>query len=167
MIVLESSSNEKETYYIILDHENIRFLNNYSLYLFVEEVHRVLLLITIDHQCVRNKNSINKKFNNESSFLEIIEAFNFVWIEWFNCIDCKIKNINFSVSDVCSLFAYTQKGFIVPCIDFKVYSVEQDFPMFMCTKKGEERPSKRSILFEKTLDMNAISSKSSYNLKSH
>jgi hypothetical protein len=75
--------------------------------------------------------------------VEIIKAFNFVWIEWFACIDCKIKNTDFSVSDVCNLFAYAQTGFIVPCIDFKVYSVEQDFRMFMCTKSGEERPLKR------------------------
>jgi len=72
----------------------------------VEEILRVLLLVTIDHQCLRNKNYINKNLNHESSLLEIINTFNFVCIEWFACIECKIKNTDFNVSDVCHLFVY-------------------------------------------------------------
>ncbi|CAF1008747.1 unnamed protein product [Rotaria sordida] len=140
VIVLESSSDEKESYHIIFNNENIRFLDNQSVYLFVTEVFRIILLATITHECLRNKNYIDKKLNNESNLMEVINAFNCVWLEWFACIDCKIKNMELNVCDVCNLFVHDQKGYIIPCVDLKVYGIEQDFRMFMCTKRGEERP---------------------------
>ncbi len=157
MLVLESSSYEKESYHIILDNMNIRFANNHSLHLFIKEVLRIVLLVIIDHECLRNKNHIEKKLTNESTLLELINAFRFVWLEWFNCINCKIKNMEFSVSDICNLFVDDRNGSIVPCIDFKVYGTEQDFRMFMCTKRGEERPLRKSILFEKQSEIGTIS----------
>jgi hypothetical protein len=44
MIILESSSNEKESYHIILDNENIRFSDNHFIHLFIKEVFHILLL---------------------------------------------------------------------------------------------------------------------------
>jgi hypothetical protein len=167
MLVLKSSYNEKESYHIILDHENIRFIDNHSVHLLVEEIFHLLLLTTLDHECLRNKNCINKKLNNQSSISEIINTLGFVWKEWFACVDCNIKNIELSVSYVCNLFVYDQKEFIVPCVDFKVYGVEQDFCMFMCTKRGAQRPLKRSLLFTKNSELSAIPSESLYNLKSY
>ncbi len=123
MLVLESSSNEKESYHIILDHENIRFIDNHSVYLLVEEVFHLLLLTTLDHECLRNKNCINKKLNNQSSLSEIINTFGFVWKEWFACVDCNIKNTELSVSDVCNLFVYDQKRFIVFHVSILKYMV--------------------------------------------
>ena len=149
MLVLESSSNEKESYHIILDNDNIRFSDNHSIDLFVKEVFRIILLVTIKHDCLRKKNYNDKKLNNDSSLVEVINAFNAVWLEWFACVNCKIKNMQLSVSDVCNLIVHDQKGFIVLCVDLKVYCIEQDFRMFMCTKRGEERPLRKSTLFEK------------------
>jgi hypothetical protein len=123
MLVLESSSNEKESYHIILDHENIRFIDNHSVYLLVKEVFHLLLLTTLDHECLRNKNCINKKLNNQSSLSEIINTFGFVWKEWFACVDCNIKNTELSVSDVCNLFVYDQKRFIVFHVSILKYMV--------------------------------------------
>ncbi len=79
-----------------------------------------------------------------------------VWLEWFQCTDCKIQNTEINVNDVCNLFAYDEKGFIVPCVDLKVYNVEHDFRLFMCTKNGEERPLRRISLFEESSGMNTI-----------
>jgi hypothetical protein len=157
MIILESSSDKKESYHIILDHKNIRFSNNHSIYLFVKEVFRFLLLVTINHECLRKKNVNNNKLNNESSLSDMINIFNNVWLEWFACKECKIKNMELTVSDVCNLFVQDRNGLIVPCIDFKVYGIEQDFRMFMCAKRGEKRPLKRNTLFDKTSKSNDIS----------
>jgi hypothetical protein len=52
MVVLESSSDEKESYHIILDHENIRFFDAHSVHIFVEEVFRLVLLATLNHKCL-------------------------------------------------------------------------------------------------------------------
>jgi hypothetical protein len=160
MLVLESSSIEKESYHIILNHENIRFFDTHSVHVFVEEVFRLLLLATVNHECLRNKNIIKKGLNEQSSLTNIIDAFNLVWKDWFTCVNCKIKNTKLTVSDVCNLFVYGQHEIIVPCVDFKVYGVEQDFRIFMCTKRGEERPLKRSVSFSKYFEIDNISSKS-------
>ena len=56
-----------------------------------------------------------------------------------------------SVNDVCNLFVFRGQGCIVPCIDMKVYGVEQDFRMLMCTKLGEKRP-----LLQRTLLCNKL-----------
>ena len=135
MVVLESSSDVKESLHIILD-------------VFVEEVFRLVLLATVNHECLRNKNNVNKEFNDQSSFMKIIDAFRVVWEDWFTCIHCKIKNTTLSVSDVYHLFVYSLEKTMVPSVDFKVYGVEQDFRMFMCTKRGEVRPLKRSVFFQ-------------------
>ena len=58
-----------------------------------------------------------------------------------------------NVSDVCNLFVYDQKGYIIPSVDLKVYGVEQDFRMFMCTKRGEVRPLINNVLFQKTMEI--------------
>jgi hypothetical protein len=159
MLLLESSSIEKESYHIILDNDNIRFSDNHSVHLLVKETFRILLLVIIGHECLRKENHIDRNLNNQSSFLEVINAFNIVWLEWFACINCKIKNMELSVSDVCNLFVHDQKGYITPCVDLKVYGIEQDFRMFMCTKRGEERPLRKSILFETNLETSVLSGK--------
>ena len=107
MVVLESSSDVKESYHIILDHENIRFFDAHSVHVFVEEVFRLVLLATGNHECLRNKNNVNKELNDQSSFMKIIDAFSVVWEDWFTCIHCKIKNTTLNVSDVCHLFVYS------------------------------------------------------------
>ena len=155
MLVLESSSKEKESYHIILDHENIRFTDNHCLHQFVTETFRIMLLATMNHECLRNKNNMYKKLNNDSSLLEVINAFNYIWAEWFACTMCKIKNMELYVSNVCNLFVYNQKGYITSCIDLKVYGLEQDFRVFMCTKEGEKRPLVKSTLFENRLETGA------------
>lgn len=159
MVILESSSIEKESYHIILDHEDIRFSNAHSVHVFVEEVFRLLLLATINHECLRNRNNVIKKWNDQSTFMEIMESFSLVWIDWFTCVDCKIENTQLSVNDVCNLFVHNQQNIMVPSVDFKVYGIEQDFRMFMCTKRNEVRPLKRSMLFSKHSEVSAISSK--------
>ncbi len=53
------------------------------------------------------------------------------------------------LSIFCNLFVHDQKRFIVPCLDFKVYGVEQDFRMFMCMKRGKERPLKKVYCLQK------------------
>ena len=100
MMVLESSSDVKESYHIILEHENIRFFDAHFVHVFVEEVFRLVLLAMINHECLRNKNNANKELNDQSSFIQIIDAFRVVWEDWFTCIHCKIKNTALNVSDV-------------------------------------------------------------------
>jgi hypothetical protein len=148
MVILESSSSKKESYHIILDNDNIRFSNNHSVCVFIKEVFRIILLAAIDHECLRNKNYINKRIKIESSLLELIDAFKCVWLEWFGCVNCRIKNMKFSIADVCNLFVHDINGCITSCIDLKVDGIEQDFRMFMCTKRGEKRPLRRSRLIE-------------------
>ena len=157
MVVLESSSDQKESYHIILDHKDIRFSNNYSIYLFVKEVFLFLLLVTLNHECLRKTNISNNELNNECSLTDLINIFNNIWLEWFACKECKIKNMELTVSDVCNLFVQDRNGLIVSCIDFKVYGIEQDFRMFMCTKTGEKRPLNKNIFFDKTYKSNDIS----------
>lgn len=140
IVILKASSNDKESFHIILDNENIRFSNTSSLYLFVTEVFRIMVLATLQHECIRKKNNVGLKVNNESSLSEVMNVFNSVWLEWFECINCKIKNMEIDVSNVCNLCVSNKEGYIVPCIDMKVYNIEQDFRMFMCTKAGEKRP---------------------------
>jgi hypothetical protein len=140
ILILKASSNDKESFYIILDNENIRFSNTSSLYLFVTEVFRIMVLVTLQHECVRKKNNVDFKVNNEPNLLEVMNIFNSAWLEWFECINCKIKNMEINVSDVCNLCVFNKEGYIVPCVDMEVYNIEQDFRMFMCTKVGEKRP---------------------------
>jgi hypothetical protein len=93
-----------------------------------------------------------------------MDIFSIVWKDWFTCIDCKIKNTTLSVSDACNLFVYSQRRIMVPSIDLKVYGVEQDFRIFMCTKRDEVRPLKRSMFFSEYSEISTISSKSIYHL---
>lgn len=162
-ILLQSSSDEKESYHIVLNNDYIRFNNNKSLYDFIAEVLRSILLITLQHKCLRNKNSINLNFNDEDNFEEVFNKFQSVWLDRFTCVNCKLDKIEIYVCDVCNLFAYDKKGSIVSCIDLKVYGVEQDFRVFMCTKYGEERPLKKCLLSVENQieqDENLISSES-------
>jgi hypothetical protein len=124
MLVLESSSDQKESYHIILDNKDIRFADNISVNLFVKEVLRIILLATIEQDCLRNKKQIDNSLNNESSLLDVIDVFNLVWLEWFACVNCKIKNTDLSVNDISNLFVHNQKGHMVPCIDLKVSAIE-------------------------------------------
>jgi hypothetical protein len=72
--------------------------------------------------------------------------------------------MEFTVSDVCNVFVHGENRFIVPCLDFKVYGAEQYFRMFMCTKRGEERSLKNSMLFGKGSETVLGTETSKYNL---
>lgn len=140
MILLKSSNEQKESYHIIFDNPNIRFLNNNTLYIFITETFRITLLNALRHECLRKKCCTIHNLRNNSNLFDIINIFKDVWLEWFACYDCKLENSQLSVNDICNLFVHDQNGFITPCIDFKVYNKEQDFRLFMCTKSGEKRP---------------------------
>ena len=151
MLVLKSSSSKKESYHIILTDKKIRFSSTDSLYLFVQEILRIMLIFTLEHECFENRKYSGKQIDNESSLSQIMDAFNCVRLEWFGCVNCKIKFLELSVSDVCNLFVYKENGHLIPCIDLKVYAIEQDFRMFMCTKVGENRPLMNSVILEDKL----------------
>lgn len=140
MVLLQSSFSEKESFHIILDNDNIRFFNNQCVCFLIQEIFRVMLLFTLNHECLRKRNNINKRLNNESSINELMNIFNSVRLEWFSCTDCLLKDMGISVADVCNVFVYDKKGRLTLSIDLKVYAKEQDFRMFMCSKSGENRP---------------------------
>ena len=96
---------------------------NDSVHLLIKQVLRIILLVIINHDCLRKKHFINKKCNNELSLFDTIKIFNSVWLDWFSCINCRIKSIELTVSGVCSLFVYNKNRSMVPCVDLKVYGV--------------------------------------------
>lgn len=140
MIFLTSSNEQKESFHIIFDNKNIRFLNNNALCLFVTESIRMMLLNVLGHECLRKIKFTNKKYTNDSNLFDLLHIFQDVWLEFFYCYNCKLQNTELSINDICNLFVYDQKGCITPSIDLKVYNKEQDFRLFMCTKSGEKRP---------------------------
>jgi len=155
MIILEASSDEKESLHIILDNDNIRFLNTNSLNTFVSEVFRNILLAAIRHDCIQSANKMNFNLKEESNLLEIMKLFKSVWLDWFKCINCKLKNTEITVNEICNLCVFDKSGNLIPCIDLKVYNREQDFRIFMCTKINEIRPLMvKNLLINSNNDFN-------------
>lgn len=144
LIFLESSSSEKCSYHVICDNERIRFIDSDSLHVFIEEVLRFILLSSLNHQCIRNRNCVVNNNNDDCSLSELMELFEHIRLECFGCTECTIRNVQLTISDVCNLFVYNRNHQLVSCIDLSVYCVEQDFRMFMCTKIGEVRPLRKS-----------------------
>lgn len=74
-----------------------------------------------------------------------------VWLDLFDCKECKINNSDLVVHDICNLLVFDDKGSVTLSIDLKVYNKEQDFRIYMCTKSGEIRPLKESSLFQRNI----------------
>lgn len=156
MLLLESSSAKKESYHLIFTDKKIRFCNTHSLRVLISEIFRVMLLDTINHECFYERKYKGDHIDNESNLSEMIDAFHSVRLEWFSCFNCKTKHLDLHVSDICNLFVCDEKGHLIPCIDLKVYGIEQDFRMFMCTKIEENRPFVRKVILNDSFEFDII-----------
>jgi hypothetical protein len=140
MLVLCASSSQKESYHLIFTDKRVRFSSTLMLRLFIEQTLRSVLLEALGHICCRQREYSGQEISRESSLSEIINAFDSVRLEWFLCVHCQLKETELTVNDVCHLLVDDGDGQLIPTIDMKVYGIEQDFRMLMCTKLGDNRP---------------------------
>ncbi|CAF1540679.1 unnamed protein product [Adineta ricciae] len=165
IVLLSSSSFDKESHHIILSDSRIRFFNTHSLYPFVKEILRFILIRTLKHKCVYNRNFNDKQVDNKHDLLELIDLFACIRLQWFGCLECKLEYIELSVADVCNLFAYNMNENLISCIDLKVYNAEQDFRMFMCTKAGESRPLVENSILRNEIEVESRGSENKKNIE--
>ncbi|CAF1185873.1 unnamed protein product, partial [Adineta ricciae] len=89
MIILESSSCEKHSYHMIFDNEHVRFIDTDSLHLFIRQILRYILLNTLKHKCVDNRNYLVNNINDDLILAELMEMFERIRLECFSCTKCK------------------------------------------------------------------------------